>query len=101
MERLKSRKLWVTVGTIVSVIAAEGFGVNIDPQAIVGLAGIVIAYVAGQSWVDKNATTAAVTGEFDVARAQLLAYARRLEAELAAINDGAVVDLPVGAEITN
>ena len=97
-EKLKSRKLWVTVGTLVSVFVAQAFDVEIDPAAIVGLAGVIITYIFGQSWVDKNATTAAVTGELDLARAQLLAYARQLEAQLAELDSNVT---PLGVEITD
>jgi uncharacterized membrane protein len=55
MEKLKSRKFWVAiVGALVPVIS-EAFGLDLDPEAIMSIAGIVIGYVLGQGYVDGQA----------------------------------------------
>ena len=84
-EALKSRKFWVTISSLAAVIGSQYFGVDIDPAALLSLAGIVLAYTTGQGWVDATTAKARITAEADIGRAQLLAYARRLEAELAAM----------------
>lgn len=82
LSKLKSRKLWVAVGTVVSILAADLFGIEIAPEAIAGLAVIVATYLGGQSFIDKSVVTAQVANAGDIARAQVENYARNLEAEL-------------------
>ena len=52
MERLKSRKLWITV--IVSAIIAFGeeFGLDLDREELIALGGIVLAYLGVQGTAD-------------------------------------------------
>lgn len=50
MERLKSRKLWVTVFAGAVTIFAKELG--IDPNLVDRLVGMAAAYVLGQSYVD-------------------------------------------------
>lgn len=84
-DRLKSRKLWVTVGSVISLVLAEQFGIDVAPEAIVGLAGIVLSYNLGQGWVDKTVAQEEIRVAGDVGRANAIAYARSLEAQLSEI----------------
>ncbi len=53
-ERLKSRKFIVAVGGVVSTIAL-GFGLNVAPEAVVGVIGaIIVVYEFVQGFVDKE-----------------------------------------------
>ncbi len=55
MEKLKSRKLWLAVVAAVLVVLNEGLGWGIDSEAVLGFAGIIIAYLLGQGYVDGQA----------------------------------------------
>lgn len=91
-EAIKSRKFWVTIGSIVSVLASQYFGVEIDPAAIVGLAGIVLSYNVGQGWVDKSVAQAEIAAVSDFSKQQAIAYARSLEARLAELQAEAATE---------
>lgn len=53
-EKLKSRKLWMAVGGLLTVMATEWF--NLSPELSENLIGAVViivpAYIGGQSIVD-------------------------------------------------
>lgn len=51
-EKLKSRKLWVTVATFILYGANSAFGLNLGPDVLDQLAIVVSAYLVGQSAVD-------------------------------------------------
>ncbi len=82
MNKLKSRKLWIALGSVISILIAEYFGVDVEPQAIAGLAVVASTYIVGQSLVDKGVGAEQVKVAGDVGRAQLELYARNLEAQL-------------------
>lgn len=84
-DKLASRKLWVTVGSVISLVLAEEFGIDVAPEAIVGLAGIVLSYNFGQGWVDKTVAQEEIRVAGDVGRANAILYARSLEERLEAI----------------
>lgn len=52
IEKLKSRKLWVTFGTIIAIIAVRLFELPIDLEQIYAIAGLAGVYVAAQGYVD-------------------------------------------------
>ena len=88
-SKLLSRKLWVTIATFVVAVVATfnpEIAEQIDPLALAGLAGVVIAYLGGQSWVDKTQ----IDGQLQVARdeglLQAQAYIQTLQTQLAAMN---------------
>ena len=54
MDRLKSRKLWMAVAGAALVVLNEGLGLNIPEDAVLALAGIIIAYILGQGVVDAQ-----------------------------------------------
>lgn len=82
MNRLKSRKLWVAVGTVVSILLAEFAGIDISPEAIAGAIVMASTYVFSQGLVDKSVVTAQVQSGLDVGKLQLELYAKNLEAQL-------------------
>lgn len=53
-EKLKSRKFWVTVVSAILIVLNEGLGLDIDSEAVLGFAGIIMSYILGQSYVDRN-----------------------------------------------
>jgi len=89
MEKLKSRKLWVTVivGAIVPLAAA--YNIDIDPVALTTIALAVLSYNFGQGIVDKEAT-----------RYQSQETARNLENQVAVLQ-AQVKDLTVNENVPN
>lgn len=49
-EKLKSRKLWVLILTVMIIAASDKLG--LDPEAITKLIGLVGAYMLGQGIAD-------------------------------------------------
>ena len=94
MQKLKSRKFWLVIGAAVSLVLAESFDVQVNPEAIAGLAFIIGTYVFGQGMVDKAVVTKQVEIAGDVGRAQLELYARNLETQLAAVTAQIQEDVP-------
>ena len=82
MQKMKSRKLWVTIATGVGVVLAQAFGVALEPEVIAGVVLLASSYIFGQGIVDKGVTTEQVKVAGDVGRIQVEAYARNLEAQL-------------------
>ena len=56
LNKFKSRKFILAVISAVSLIVQQGFGIDLDPTSTTSLAGIVIAYILGQSHVDSKGT---------------------------------------------
>jgi hypothetical protein len=54
MDAFLSRKFLVSVAGFAIVALNEKFGLSLDPEAVIGLVSIVVAYVTGQAVVDKN-----------------------------------------------
>ena len=52
--KLKSRKLWITALVPILGLIAKAIGVELSDAAITAVAGIVIAYLVGQSYVDSK-----------------------------------------------
>lgn len=50
-NRWKSRKLWIAVGFMGASFALQWFG-KVEPSTWQYLAGPMMAYLIGQSWVD-------------------------------------------------
>jgi uncharacterized membrane protein len=85
MGKLKSRKLWMAVAGAASIFAADYWGVNVAPEALMGIAAIVASYIGIQGIVDKSVVTKQVEVAADIGRAQLENYARNLETQLEAV----------------
>lgn len=82
-EKLQSRKFWVVVASFVAGLAAIFGDVEVDPEALVGFAAIVMTYLGGQSFVDGKKAKAAVDLSAQIALEGAVAYARDLEERLA------------------
>lgn len=54
MTKLKSRKFWMAVVVGLLTIANDGLGLGLPEEAIMTVAGVVIAYILGESFVDAN-----------------------------------------------
>ena len=52
MEKLKSRKFWITIGTAILIIANRALGLGIDDETITKLIALVAAYDVGQGLAD-------------------------------------------------
>ena len=54
-NKLKSRKLWMSIISGGLLIMNEGLGIIVDTNTILSFSGIIISYILGQSFVDgKN-----------------------------------------------
>ncbi len=54
MDKLKSRKLWVSVVAAILVVIGDELGLPIEEETLVAFAAIVVAYVTGQAIVDRQ-----------------------------------------------
>lgn len=54
-SRLKSRKLWVAVGTLVPLLAQNPLGLALPQAAQIAIAALAAIYVAAQALVDSAA----------------------------------------------
>ena len=54
MDKLKSRKLWMSIVSGALIIINEGLGYVVDTEIIMSFAGIVMSYILGQSYVDAK-----------------------------------------------
>jgi len=52
MNKFKSRKFWMAVVAAVVAVANEGLGLNIPSEAVMTTAGVVVAYILGEAYVD-------------------------------------------------
>lgn len=99
-SKLKSRKLWVAVGGLASILLAEFLGVQVSAEALGAIAFLGASYIFGQGIVDKEVGKAQVKVAGDTGRLQIELYAKNLEAQLESvmnISPGAV-DLTVVPE---
>jgi len=52
MEKIKSRKFWMVVVSAVLLVLNEGLGLKVPTDTVLSFAGVVMAYLFGQSYVD-------------------------------------------------
>lgn len=81
-QKLLSRKFLLAVTGLVSVFLSEMFGLELSPEAIGGMAVVVIGYVFGEGMVDKRAVEASVKEMKLDALDTAAMYARSLELQL-------------------
>mgnify|MGYP001574485347 CR=1 FL=1 len=53
-RKLSSRKLWVSVVTVVVLLVNAIWGVDLDPEIYIAATLPAIAYVLGEAWVDSS-----------------------------------------------
>lgn len=56
MDRLKSRKFWMAVVGAALIVANDGLGLNLPKEETLTVAGVIIAYILGQAYVDGKKT---------------------------------------------
>ncbi len=54
MDKLKSRKFWVAIIAGAIVVGASELGFDLEQESVVAFTAIVIAYLTGQSIVDRQ-----------------------------------------------
>ncbi len=54
MDKLKSRKLWVSVIAAALVVISETLDLPIEEESLLAFAAIVVAYVTGQAVIDRQ-----------------------------------------------
>ncbi len=79
MEKLKSRKLWVTIIAGAAVILAREFGIELDGEQLISLGLMVAAYIGGQAVVDRGKVVAEVQEKVPQLVAALNEIAKTLE----------------------
>ena len=95
LDKLRSRKFWVMVGSVIGMIIGELSGIEIDPAAIAGLGIIVSSYLISQGIVDKSKVAEETKVAGDIAKANAIMYARNLEQQLARITQETEYNGPV------
>lgn len=78
MEKLASRKLWITIVAGLLVTLGQRFGIELDPATLIALGGTVAAYVLGQAQIDKSK----VKAEIDAGLATVVGNANAIIASL-------------------
>jgi len=56
MERLKSRKLWMSVFAALLPIINEEFNLGLNTETVIASVGAIVAYILGQAHVDAKRT---------------------------------------------
>lgn len=64
MERLKSRKLWITIVSAVLLVIKEGLDIPVDSETVLAFAGIVITAILGLAHVDAKRAEVTKNAEF-------------------------------------
>lgn len=64
MERLKSRKLWITIVSAVLLVIKEGFDIPVDSETVLAFAGIVITAILGLAHVDAKRAEVTKNADF-------------------------------------
>jgi uncharacterized membrane protein len=52
MDKLKSRKLWVSIVSAILVVLNDGLGLNIDNETVMQFTILIVGYVFTQGVVD-------------------------------------------------
>ena len=53
-DKMKSRKFAITLGSIVGLLACEGFGVDLDAGSVAAMVTLALGYVGVQGWQDTK-----------------------------------------------
>jgi hypothetical protein len=61
MEKLKSRKLWMAIVSALLMVANQGLDLKIPTESVLSIAGVVMAYIFGQSYVDGKQSALQLT----------------------------------------
>ena len=80
MDRLKSRKLWVTVAAGALVAFGEQFGVDLDSEQLIAIGSMVLAYIGSQAVVDRGKVVAEVKASVPELMATLETALKQLNA---------------------
>ena len=62
MSKLKSRKFWMTLAGAGLTVANNGLGLDIPPDGIMGICGLIATYVLGQGYADGQDAKAKAQG---------------------------------------
>lgn len=81
-NRLKSRKLWITIGTAAVAVANAAFDWGIPNEVGVAVALVIATYLGGQSVIDTVEVREKVRASADFEKQQAVAIANSLYAQL-------------------
>lgn len=82
MQRLASRKLWISLIAGALVTFGAEFGVDLDPENLITLGTIVAAYVFGEAAVDRARINAEVAAGTELIKQNANAIIANLGAQL-------------------
>ncbi len=57
-SKLKSRKFWMVAAGAALTVANDGLGLGLPAETILGVVGMISAYVVGQGYVDGQSARA-------------------------------------------
>ena len=86
-DRLKSRKLWITIGTAAVAVANAAFDWGIPNEVGVALALVIVAYLGGQSAIDTIEVRESIKASADFEKQQAIAIANNLAEQLRAAQE--------------
>ena len=63
MDLLKSKKFQAAIGGIIVVIGQDLAGLNLDPETVTAIIGLVVSYIVGQGIADHGKEKAKVEAQ--------------------------------------
>ena len=84
---LKDKRLWFSVATIISLVASQFAGINLDPELLVSIALIVVGYITNSAVKEAVVSKAQIASDGASERV-------RTEAEAAAVLRGGAQHMP-------
>ena len=82
LQRLTSRKFLVSIIAGLIITFGENFGIDLDPEQVAGLVGVVAAFVTGEAVIDKQRVSALVASEVEQFKVQANTYVASLQKKL-------------------
>ena len=82
LQRLTSRKFLVSIIAGLIITFGENFGIDLDPEQVAGLVGVLAAFVTGEAVIDKQRVSALVASEVEQFKVQANTYVASLQKKL-------------------
>ena len=82
LQRLTSRKFLISIIAGLIITFGENFGIDLDPEQVAGLVGVVAAFVTGEAVIDKQRVSALVASEVEQFKVQANTYVASLQKKL-------------------
>ena len=82
LQRLTSRKFLISIIAGLIITFGENFGIDLDPEQVAGLVGVVAAFISGEAVIDKQRVSALVASEVEQFKVQANTYVASLQKKL-------------------